>query len=65
MIPQCLCLCLPIHPWPCRPQGWLSGWLPAWRPTSMSHLKNVEARIMQCECPSSPPQIGMGAEEGK
>ncbi|CAM5154312.1 unnamed protein product [Eretmochelys imbricata] len=30
------------------PQGWLSGWLPAWRPTSMSHLKNVEARILQC-----------------
>uniref|UniRef100_A0A8C3FJ14 AB hydrolase-1 domain-containing protein n=1 Tax=Chrysemys picta bellii TaxID=8478 RepID=A0A8C3FJ14_CHRPI len=31
-----------------QPQGWLSGWLPAWRPTSMSHLKNVEARILQC-----------------
>uniref|UniRef100_A0A8C0GNV2 AB hydrolase-1 domain-containing protein n=1 Tax=Chelonoidis abingdonii TaxID=106734 RepID=A0A8C0GNV2_CHEAB len=29
------------------PQGWLSGWLPAWRPTSMSHLKNVETRILQ------------------
>ncbi|XP_034992179.2 (Lyso)-N-acylphosphatidylethanolamine lipase [Zootoca vivipara] len=29
-------------------QGWLGGWLPAWRPTSMSHLKNVEARILQC-----------------
>ncbi|VFV25096.1 (Lyso)-N-acylphosphatidylethanolamine lipase isoform X1 [Panthera pardus] len=31
-----------------QPQGWLSSWLPAWRPTSMSHLKNVEARILQC-----------------
>ncbi|XP_074838466.1 (Lyso)-N-acylphosphatidylethanolamine lipase isoform X2 [Carettochelys insculpta] len=31
-----------------EPQGWLSGWLPTWRPTSMSHLKNVEARILQC-----------------
>nr|XP_035970729.1 (Lyso)-N-acylphosphatidylethanolamine lipase isoform X4 [Halichoerus grypus] len=30
------------------PQGWLSSWLPAWRPTSMSQLKNVEARILQC-----------------
>ncbi|KAJ6652383.1 hypothetical protein lerEdw1_011613 [Lerista edwardsae] len=29
-------------------QGWLGSWLPAWRPTSMSHLKNVEARILQC-----------------
>ncbi|XP_070582671.1 (Lyso)-N-acylphosphatidylethanolamine lipase isoform X1 [Erythrolamprus reginae] len=29
-------------------QGWLGGWLPAWRPTSMSHLKNVETRILQC-----------------
>uniref|UniRef100_A0A8C0GK65 AB hydrolase-1 domain-containing protein n=1 Tax=Chelonoidis abingdonii TaxID=106734 RepID=A0A8C0GK65_CHEAB len=29
-------------------RGWLSGWLPAWRPTSMSHLKNVETRILQC-----------------
>ncbi|XP_048373061.1 (Lyso)-N-acylphosphatidylethanolamine lipase isoform X1 [Sphaerodactylus townsendi] len=28
--------------------GWLGSWLPAWRPTSMSHLKNVEARILQC-----------------
>uniref|UniRef100_A0A8C0IPL1 Uncharacterized protein n=1 Tax=Chelonoidis abingdonii TaxID=106734 RepID=A0A8C0IPL1_CHEAB len=33
---------------PLQPQGWLSGWLPAWRPTSMSHLKNVETRILQC-----------------
>uniref|UniRef100_A0A8C2VVF4 (Lyso)-N-acylphosphatidylethanolamine lipase n=1 Tax=Chinchilla lanigera TaxID=34839 RepID=A0A8C2VVF4_CHILA len=32
----------------CLPQGWLSSWLPAWRPTSMSQLKNVEARILQC-----------------
>nr|XP_020633475.1 protein ABHD4 [Pogona vitticeps] len=31
-----------------RSPGWLGGWLPAWRPTSMSHLKNVEARILQC-----------------
>ncbi|XP_059563532.1 (Lyso)-N-acylphosphatidylethanolamine lipase isoform X4 [Myotis daubentonii] len=31
-----------------RPQGWLSSWLPAWRPTSMSQLKNVEAKILQC-----------------
>lgn len=38
------CLCLPAP----RPQGWLSSWLPAWRPTSMSQLKNVEARILQC-----------------
>nr|KAF6498726.1 abhydrolase domain containing 4, N-acyl phospholipase B [Molossus molossus] len=30
-----------------QPQGWLSSWLPAWRPTSMSQLKNVEARILQ------------------
>ncbi|KAI2570332.1 ABHD4 isoform 2 [Pan troglodytes] len=29
-------------------QGWLSSWLPTWRPTSMSQLKNVEARILQC-----------------
>uniref|UniRef100_A0A8C8RRW0 Uncharacterized protein n=1 Tax=Pelusios castaneus TaxID=367368 RepID=A0A8C8RRW0_9SAUR len=35
----------------CAPWGgWFSGWLPTWRPTSMSHLKNVEARILQCEC---------------
>uniref|UniRef100_A0A4X1UY59 (Lyso)-N-acylphosphatidylethanolamine lipase n=1 Tax=Sus scrofa TaxID=9823 RepID=A0A4X1UY59_PIG len=31
-----------------QPQGWLSSWLPTWRPTSMSQLKNVEARILQC-----------------
>uniref|UniRef100_A0A2K5LT33 AB hydrolase-1 domain-containing protein n=2 Tax=Cercopithecinae TaxID=9528 RepID=A0A2K5LT33_CERAT len=31
-----------------HPQGWLSNWLPTWRPTSMSQLKNVEARILQC-----------------
>ncbi|KAL4692251.1 hypothetical protein H8959_016061 [Pygathrix nigripes] len=37
-----------LTPPPPRPQGWLSGWLPTWRPTSMSQLKNVEARILQC-----------------
>ncbi|XP_004474634.1 (Lyso)-N-acylphosphatidylethanolamine lipase isoform X1 [Dasypus novemcinctus] len=31
-----------------QPQGWLSSWLPTWRPTSMSQLKNVEAKILQC-----------------
>uniref|UniRef100_A0A2K6Q2Y6 AB hydrolase-1 domain-containing protein n=1 Tax=Rhinopithecus roxellana TaxID=61622 RepID=A0A2K6Q2Y6_RHIRO len=31
-----------------QPQGWLRNWLPTWRPTSMSQLKNVEARILQC-----------------
>uniref|UniRef100_A0A2K5VLJ2 ABHD4 n=1 Tax=Macaca fascicularis TaxID=9541 RepID=A0A2K5VLJ2_MACFA len=31
-----------------HPQGWLSNWLPTWHPTSMSQLKNVEARILQC-----------------
>ncbi|XP_069489980.1 (Lyso)-N-acylphosphatidylethanolamine lipase isoform X3 [Ambystoma mexicanum] len=29
-------------------QGWLTNWLPAWRPTSMSQLKAVETRILQC-----------------
>ncbi|KAF6350690.1 abhydrolase domain containing 4, N-acyl phospholipase B [Rhinolophus ferrumequinum] len=38
-----------------QPQGWLSSWLPAWRPTSMSQLKNVEARILQCFGRSSRP----------
>ncbi|KAJ1137478.1 hypothetical protein NDU88_003876 [Pleurodeles waltl] len=29
-------------------QGWFTGWLPAWRPTSMTQLKAVETRILQC-----------------
>uniref|UniRef100_A0A8D2IZK7 Uncharacterized protein n=1 Tax=Varanus komodoensis TaxID=61221 RepID=A0A8D2IZK7_VARKO len=47
-------------------QGWLAGWLPAWRPTSMSHLKNVEARIMQCKwggvCGRSASLLFIGKE---
>ncbi|XP_041092811.1 (Lyso)-N-acylphosphatidylethanolamine lipase isoform X1 [Polyodon spathula] len=28
--------------------GWLSSWVPSWRPTSMSLLKNTEAKILAC-----------------
>ncbi|XP_029436190.1 protein ABHD4 [Rhinatrema bivittatum] len=31
-----------------QPQNWLTGWLPSWCPTSMSQLKAVESRILQC-----------------
>uniref|UniRef100_A0A8C0GKU6 AB hydrolase-1 domain-containing protein n=1 Tax=Chelonoidis abingdonii TaxID=106734 RepID=A0A8C0GKU6_CHEAB len=47
---------------PLQPQGWLSGWLPAWRPTSMSHLKNVETRILQCDSRPPFPNDAQGAE---
>ncbi|KAE8633668.1 hypothetical protein XENTR_v10002006 [Xenopus tropicalis] len=29
-------------------QNWLTGWIPSWCPTSMSKLKAVESRILQC-----------------
>ncbi|XP_030043747.1 (Lyso)-N-acylphosphatidylethanolamine lipase [Microcaecilia unicolor] len=29
-------------------QNWLTGWIPSWCPTSMSQLKAVETRILQC-----------------
>ncbi|KAG9486989.1 (Lyso)-N-acylphosphatidylethanolamine lipase [Eleutherodactylus coqui] len=29
-------------------QSWLAGWIPSWCPTSMSQLKAVETRILQC-----------------
>ncbi|KAG8455483.1 hypothetical protein GDO86_001605 [Hymenochirus boettgeri] len=28
--------------------NWLTGWIPSWCPTSMSKLKAVETRILQC-----------------
>ncbi|XP_073527225.1 (Lyso)-N-acylphosphatidylethanolamine lipase [Phyllobates terribilis] len=31
-----------------RSQSWLTGWIPSWCPTSMSQLKAVESRILQC-----------------
>ncbi|KAM4809145.1 (Lyso)-N-acylphosphatidylethanolamine lipase [Rhinophrynus dorsalis] len=31
-----------------QPQNWLTGWIPSWCPTSMSKLKAVESRILQC-----------------
>ncbi|KAM3939118.1 (Lyso)-N-acylphosphatidylethanolamine lipase isoform 1-T1 [Leptodactylus fuscus] len=29
-------------------QSWFTGWIPSWCPTSMSQLKAVETRILQC-----------------
>ncbi|KAM4709568.1 (Lyso)-N-acylphosphatidylethanolamine lipase [Discoglossus pictus] len=29
-------------------QNWLTGWIPSWCPTSMSKLKAVESKILQC-----------------